>query len=827
MRRTSSATTCHTPVGRGDRLPPAARCGASSSRTRLWLKEYRFDGLRFDAVHAIADAGLARRDGGRDPRARSSPDRHVHLVLENEGNDADHLRRRLRRAVERRCPPRPARPADRRDRRLLQPTMPTRRRSSWRAASPKASSTRASRRPIATASRAATPSARPAADRLRAVPAEPRPDRQPRVRRPADRAGRSRGAARPRSPCCCSARRSRCCSWARSGRAARRSCSSPITTAISPTPCAKDGAASSPASPRFRAGEGTRFPTPTRPRPSSDSRPVAEAERRRALYRAAARAAPRGDRAAPGRRTRRSARRRSAPAAVVAAGAWATARLAMAANLGPEPCAVPAPERRAAVREPCRRRDGGRQGRSSGAQRPWPSCGRDARHERRGRSSQRARAVGIAVDWTDVTGRSQRVPTAIAAPPARRAAATAHAPAGVPPLVTATVGQRIVLRRRRRRPAGRAARSSRAARRVAAVCAAASLPAIASARLSPPALRRPRDHRWRWRRRAASRVGDIAPGRRLWGLAVQIYGLRRRATAASATPAALGHLAEAAARARRGRPGAQPGAQPVPRRSAPRFSPYSPSSRLFLNPLLMPIPAQCSASERVDDRTSRRPTADRLARRAARRKYALLRQPVRRLRRQPHAARARLRGASSREGGATPAPAMPASRPSRPDRRRRRRASACSCNGSPTRAFAAAQQAAQGRRHADRPDRRSRGRHGPRRQPCLVAPLRDLLTGLSHRRAARPVQSRAARTGASPRFSPRPCRRTASRRSSRPCAPRMRHAGGVRIDHAMGLLRLWVVPHGAPPARGRLSDLSRSRTCCACWRWNRIATARS
>jgi 4-alpha-glucanotransferase len=27
-----------------------------------------------------------------------------------------------------------------------------------------------------------------------------------------------------------------------------------------------------------------------------------------------------------------------------------------------------------------------------------------------------------------------------------------------------------------------------------------------------------------------------------------------------------------------------------------------------------------------------------------------------------------------------------------------------------------------------------------------------------------------------------------------------RHAGGVRIDHAMGLTRLWLVPEGASPA---------------------------
>jgi 4-alpha-glucanotransferase len=30
----------------------------------------------------------------------------------------------------------------------------------------------------------------------------------------------------------------------------------------------------------------------------------------------------------------------------------------------------------------------------------------------------------------------------------------------------------------------------------------------------------------------------------------------------------------------------------------------------------------------------------------------------------------------------------------------------------------------------------------------------------------------------------------------------LRHCGGVRIDHAMGLLRLWVIPHGADPREG-------------------------
>ncbi len=55
-----------------------------------WIEEYRFDGLRFDAVHAYANPDFA------DAMARAIRsavrDRHVHLVMEHEGNVARHLR---------------------------------------------------------------------------------------------------------------------------------------------------------------------------------------------------------------------------------------------------------------------------------------------------------------------------------------------------------------------------------------------------------------------------------------------------------------------------------------------------------------------------------------------------------------------------------------------------------------------------------------------------------------------------------------------------------------------------------------------------------------
>ncbi len=51
-----------------------------------WLTEYRFDGLRLDAVHAIGDDGFLRELSERAHTATAG--RHIALVLENERNDA-------------------------------------------------------------------------------------------------------------------------------------------------------------------------------------------------------------------------------------------------------------------------------------------------------------------------------------------------------------------------------------------------------------------------------------------------------------------------------------------------------------------------------------------------------------------------------------------------------------------------------------------------------------------------------------------------------------------------------------------------------------------
>lgn len=59
----------------------------------MWLMEYRFDGLRFDAVHAIQEQDWVE-EMAAIVRETVDPNRHVHLVLEHH-NAARHLRKSI------------------------------------------------------------------------------------------------------------------------------------------------------------------------------------------------------------------------------------------------------------------------------------------------------------------------------------------------------------------------------------------------------------------------------------------------------------------------------------------------------------------------------------------------------------------------------------------------------------------------------------------------------------------------------------------------------------------------------------------------------------
>ncbi|HYX01933.1 MAG TPA: malto-oligosyltrehalose trehalohydrolase [Reyranella sp.] len=68
--------------------------GYLTENALYWLMEYRFDGLRLDAVHAISEPDWLD-EMAAEVRRTVEPGRHVHLVLEHDGNVAEHLRRQF------------------------------------------------------------------------------------------------------------------------------------------------------------------------------------------------------------------------------------------------------------------------------------------------------------------------------------------------------------------------------------------------------------------------------------------------------------------------------------------------------------------------------------------------------------------------------------------------------------------------------------------------------------------------------------------------------------------------------------------------------------
>jgi maltooligosyltrehalose trehalohydrolase len=80
----------HTPWGGAVAVDRPQVAAFFRENALMWLNDYGFDGLRFDAVHAIGDDTFLDTLA-RDIRAATGPDRHIHLMLENERNDADRL----------------------------------------------------------------------------------------------------------------------------------------------------------------------------------------------------------------------------------------------------------------------------------------------------------------------------------------------------------------------------------------------------------------------------------------------------------------------------------------------------------------------------------------------------------------------------------------------------------------------------------------------------------------------------------------------------------------------------------------------------------------
>ena len=129
--------------------------------------------------------------------------------------------------------------------------------------------------------------------------------------------------------------------------------------------------------------------------------------------------------------------------------------------------------------------------------------------------------------------------------------------------------------------------------------------------------------------------------------------------------------------------------------------------------------------------------------------------------------------------------------------RARRSSSMNSCNGSPTSSSAAARYLPS-TRHADRALSRCSGRRTKRRLRRVVRPA-GLPAPPGDRRAAGHAQHRRSELGARGIRSGGLETAGISSRSGEMLEASMRYAGAIRIDHVLGLKRLYVIPRGMAP----------------------------
>ncbi|SEP41856.1 4-alpha-glucanotransferase [Rhodospirillales bacterium URHD0017] len=401
----------------------------------------------------------------------------------------------------------------------------------------------------------------------------------------------------------------------------------------------------------------------------------------------------------------------------------------------------------------------------------------------------RARSAGVAVDWTDSTGRPQRVRTESL----RRlleALDAGDAPVAVPPLVTVRVGRPITI------PGIDADHSAE----LALEGGDKKLVVLRDGAL--PAIGRLGYHRLRFADREITvavapprciTLQDIGGGERMWGVAAQVYGLRRAGDGGIGDAGAVRELAEAAARHGADAVALSPVHSLFPHDPA-RYGPYSPSSRLFLNPLYAdPSATFDSTAVASDDALEGAALIDWSAAGAA--KFARLRTLFEEFD-QVDTPLLREFERFVVEGGEALS--------------QHARFEAEQAAGSDrfhlflqwitARSFAAAQQAAKaaGMRIGLLSDLAigmdRAGSHAWTRQS-------DLLLGLSIGAppdAFNPHGQDWGLTG----FSPRALAATGFAPFLATLRAALAHAGGVRIDHIMGLMRLWLIPRGQPAGEG-------------------------
>ncbi|TAJ87251.1 MAG: 4-alpha-glucanotransferase [Reyranella sp.] len=469
-----------------------------------------------------------------------------------------------------------------------------------------------------------------------------------------------------------------------------------------------------------------------------------------------------------------------------------------------------------------------------------------------------ARAAGLAETWTDALG----IPQQVSIDSLRRildALGLSTATSGdieeswqklgpantLPPIVTMKAGSRLTLPAR----AGGAARGQITYEDGSVATLRFSM---RGEKLLGPTLNRVGYHRLEFGERHVTvavapprclTIEDRAQGKHLWGVAAQIYSLRRPGDGGIGDATAVRHLVEGAARH-----GADAVAlSPVHSLFAAdpgRYGPYSPSSRLFFNPLFAD-PEIVFGPERVAQHRRDGEGLEHVAlidwRPAAQAKLALMRRLL-----DDFEARDLARGTELskafdgfvREGGellqghalfealhgkwSGSEPALGfwrdwptafrhgLTRPDDPEMGAFRAAEASTIRFHlflqwlAARSFEAAQEAAVGvgmkigliSDLAIGMDRA--GSHAWSRQS-------DLLLGLNI--GAPPDEfNRAGQDWGLSSFSPRALVATGFDPFLSTLRAAMRYAGGVRIDHIMGLRRLWLVPEGASPADGAYLD---------------------
>jgi 4-alpha-glucanotransferase len=323
-----------------------------------------------------------------------------------------------------------------------------------------------------------------------------------------------------------------------------------------------------------------------------------------------------------------------------------------------------------------------------------------------------------------------------------------------------------------------------------------------------------------------SDAGAETPGQRLpWGLAAQVYGLRRQGDLGLGDLGAVAALAEAATRHGAATLAISP-LHALFAAAPERFSPYAPSSRIFLN-ALHADPAACfgaealAIAEAVTEETT--PALIDWAE-AARRRLAWFRAIFAR-----HAADPRFASFRAGQGEALERharfEALSLDLAARdgglrhwrdwPEQYRRPEDPAVAAFAAEHAGEVAFHAFCQWLADASLADAQRRARAAG----MAVGLLADIAVGTdgggSHAWSRPDDVMRGIAVGVPPdvftpsgqdwgltAFSPRALRTGGYAAFLEVLRAAMRHAGGIRIDHAMGLERLWLIPEGGPAAAG-------------------------